>query len=777
MRASVTHQRKLLATLIALPLSTLSALVVAPSAIAQTETAMEEVIVSARRREENLQEVPISINAFSEDTLREFNAVALEDIAELTPGMQFRQIGGTPEVVMRGLAQTDQIGLQSNVGVFIDGIFLNNRSTIEFNNMDLKRVEVLKGPQSALFGRNTFAGAINYVTNEAVLGEFDGSIDLEYGSDDRMGARGSLNIPLGENAAIRLFGGTSEWDGSIDNARGGDNVGGWEDRTTYGFSALFDYERVRLKVFYTDNESEDDTHALNLSSFELNDGGTLYRVPDGNGGTADYWTVLTGELKPPSEISIDSRARGNKGDMWLAYANLDIDLGFSTLTLNASQSESQYSSFLDNIGNPDAVNQLFFPPNYTRQFFTDLTGDLGEQDTYEIRLTSNADAAFEWLVGWSRFESTTGGVLGTTTTLLGQPEELERITNVEERLLQDIDAFFGAVNFPITEQLNVTGELRYTQEDQTLTDLAEIFFLPFLSRPLTTTDADFDFWSGRIGLDYTIDDNTMVYGYAARGVKSGGINGTSLDPDNPFRIFDPENNWTYELGIKTDILDGRGVINAAVYYIDWTDLQSTAPADLAVGPLTVNGSGAESMGIEVDGTFFLTDNFTLRVATTYIDATYDDDFVDAAVQARCGVNNSPLEPVSACSPATGGNTIANTSDFQFFGSGVYTWPEAVRDFDAYARASYSFEAGRHPESLNLAQTEDVSLVNLRVGLRNEQTEIALWMDNAFDEEYLARATRVTEGAANVVCPSCGISSMQLIRANGRSWGLRVKYDF
>ena len=99
------------------------------SAVAQTPTVLEEIIVSARRREENLQTVPISINAFSEDTLRQFNAIALEDIAELTPGMQFRQIGGAPEIVMRGLAQTDQIGLQANVGVFIDGIFLNNRST------------------------------------------------------------------------------------------------------------------------------------------------------------------------------------------------------------------------------------------------------------------------------------------------------------------------------------------------------------------------------------------------------------------------------------------------------------------------------------------------------------------------------------------------------------------------------------------------------------------------------------------------------------------------
>ena len=771
MRDTVCKQSRLVVSITALSLSASFAPAVAT---AQTEKALEEIIVTARRREENLQTVPISINAFNEDTLREFNAVALEDIAELTPGMQFRQIGGAPEVVMRGLAQTDQIGLQSNVGVFIDGIFLNNRSTIEFNNMDLQRIEVLKGPQSALFGRNTFAGAINYVTNGARLGEFDASIDLEYGSDDRMGARGSINVPLGDYAAVRLFGGTSEFDGAVDNVRGSDNVGGWEDRTTFGFSALLDYERVRLKVFYTDNEMEDDTPALRLTSFELNDGGSLYQIPDANGVVQDYWTILTGDLKPFDDVSLDSRARGNKGDFWLAYVNLDVDLGFSTLTLNVSQSESEYSSFFDNIGDPNAVNIPFFG-RYTRQFLTDQTGDLGEQDSYEIRLTSNADAPFEWLVGYSRFESATGGVLGTTTPLFEDPDTLERITNVEERLLQDVDAVFAAVNYPLTPQLNMTAELRYTQEDQSLTDKAEIFFFPILSRPLSATDADFDFWSGRIGLDYNIDDNTMVYGYAARGVKSGGIN--QVPEDNPFYTFDPETNWTYELGIKTDILGGKGVINAAVYFIDWTDLQSTAPADLQAGPVTVNGSGAESMGIELDGTFYLTDNFTLRLATTYIDATYDDDFVDAAVQARCGVNNATIQPTSVCSPATGGNQIANTSDFQFFGTGIYTIPELVGSFDGYARASYSFEAGRYPESLNLAKSEDVNLVNLRVGLRNAQTEIALWMDNALDEDYLARATRLTDAAANGVCLNCGISSTALIMANGRTWGLRVKHNF
>ena len=743
-------------------------------ATAQQAHRMEEITVTARKRDEDMQRVPISINAFTEQTLREFNAFALEGIAELTPGMQFRQIGGTPEVVMRGLAQTDQIGLQSNVGVFIDGIFLNNRSSIEFNNMDLQRIEVLKGPQSALFGRNTFAGAINYVTNGAQLGEFGATIDLELGSHDRRGARGAVNLPVGEHAAVRLFGGTSKFDGTINNVRSNDNVGGWNDRTTLGFSGLFEYERVRLKFFYTRNEIEDDTPALRLLSFELNDGGTEYLVPDGMGGTRSVFTILTGRLSAPRDVSLDPRARGNKGNYWLAYGNLDVDLDFATLTANVSRSESKYSSFFDNVGDPDAVNRPFFGI-YTAQFLTDQTGDLGEQDTVDIRLTSNPDAPFEWMLGYSYFDSATGSVLGTTTPLLADPDTLERITNVETRLLQKVHAYYGSVNYPVTSQMNVTAELRYTREDQALTDRAEIFFFPALSRPLSSTEADFNYWSGRIGLDYIINDSTMVYGYAAQGIKSGGIN--AVPQDSPFFTFDPEKNWTYELGIKTDVLGGRGVVNAAIYYINWTDLQSTAPASLAAGAVRINGSGAKSKGIEIDGSWFVTDNLTLRLATTYIDASYNGDFVDAAVEARCGVNASSLTPVSVCSAAVGGNQIANTSDFQFFGTGIYTLPALVGSFDGFLRASYSYEAGRYPESLNLAKSDSVDLVNFRAGLRNDSTEIAFWMDNVFGKEYLARVTRLTDTAANSVCLNCGVSSTALVRANGRTWGIRFAHSF
>jgi len=735
----------------------------------------DAIIVTARKREENLQDVPISITAITQQELVNANSYGLEDIAELTPGLQFRQIGGIPEVTIRGLAQIDQLGLQANVGTFIDGIFLNNRASIEFTNMDLAQVEVLKGPQSALFGRNTFAGAINYRSNPARLGEFEGFIQGQVGSHDRYGVNGSVNVPIADFAAVRVFGGYSQFDGTIENVRGGDNVGGWDERATFGATALFDFDRVKLKGFYVRNEIQEDNPATLNTNFRDNNAGSSYVVPDGMGGELTLFTINS-NYDPISSVDLDPRGRGNEGYFWLAYGSIDIDLDIATLTGIISRSESEYSSFFDNIGDADAVNRPFFG-QWTDQFFTDQTGDLGLQDTYEVRLASNPDSSpFDWLIGYSHFASTTGGVLGTTTPLFADPDTLDRITNVEERLIVNVDAIYGSFDAPITDRLSVNGEIRYTDEEQRLTDLAEIFFFPVLSRPLTFTETEFSFWSGRGGLDYRFNDDTLLYFYAARGVKSGGINGSSA-PEDQFFTFDPETNWTYELGAKSTFMDGRGVINAAVYFIDWSDLQTNAPADLQAGPVIFNGIGATSKGFELDATYDVTDNFTVRLATTYIDATYDDGFVDAGIESRCGVNNATVVPVTVCSAEVGGNQIANQSNFQFFGSGFYTVPEVIGGLDGFFRAAYTYEAGRYPTSLNLARTPGVHLANFRAGLRNDRTEVALWVDNAFDETYLARVTNRTDASANQLCRNCGISSNALVAANGRTWGLTVRQSF
>jgi iron complex outermembrane receptor protein len=743
---------------------------------------LETIVVTARRRDEGLLEVPVSVTALTAEDLRSANAFGLEDLAQLTPGLNFSALpGGFAEPTIRGLTQTDQLGLIGNVGVFIDGIFLNNRASIEFGNMDLEQIEVLKGPQSALFGRDTFAGAINYRTRGPVIGEFDGMLEAQLGSDELYSVRGSFNIPMGDSFAARIFGGTSSFDGTIPNEREGasDNLGGWEERSTFGAQVLFDNGGpLRVRAMYLQNRQEEDNPATRALRFTENTGGTVYVVDDGAGGTFNVGSLPGGDLPNLDRVSIDPRGAGLEGDLEMAYAIVEYDFDFATLSATVSTSESNYSSFFDNFGDEANYTRPFFPltPDLSNYFFTNQTGDAAEQDSYELRLASNGDAGLDWQVGIVRFDASTGGVLSTTTPLISDINTLETITRVEERIVQEIDAVFGAVNVPVTSKLNIGAELRYTWEDQALTDEADIFFFPVVSRPFSSIDAKFDYWSGRISADYLLNDSTMIYGSLSRGVKTGGINAAQQGTE--FATYDEETNLSYELGVKTQMLDGRLTLVGALFYIDWEDLQSTAPGDIGIGPSVVNGIGSpSSTGIELDATFDVTDQFRLRVATTFLDPTYGDDFTDQAIEGFCPENPS-VPTVQRCSATSSGNRIARTPEFSFFASGTYTWSDVVWGLDAYARADYSYEGDKYATSANSASITEIELVNLRAGLRNDSLEVALWMDNALDEALLARGTPFTDPSDGTVCAACGaLASTRLTAGNGRTFGATVTKRF
>lgn len=274
-------------------LMAVAALLAGDIALAQDDGQLEEIVVTARKRTENLQDVPLSITAISGVDLERASVYALDDLAEITPGLTYQNIGAFNTPTIRGLSQTSQIGLQGNVGVFIDGVFLNNRSSLEFGVLDLERIEVVKGPQGALYGRNTFAGAINYVTRSPSTDDIGGRLSAEIGNEGRWEIGGSVNFPLGENAAVRVFAATSEFDGTVTNARGGDKLGGYDERTSYGLSAIFDpSENLSVKLFAARTEVDEDQPPLILVPVARNDCGATYNLPDGRVFNWDLYTKL-----------------------------------------------------------------------------------------------------------------------------------------------------------------------------------------------------------------------------------------------------------------------------------------------------------------------------------------------------------------------------------------------------------------------------------------------------------------------------------------------------
>ncbi|MEM1261407.1 MAG: TonB-dependent receptor [Pseudomonadota bacterium] len=719
-----------------------------------------------------MQDIPLSVSAISAVELEQAAVYDLEDLAEITPGLTYQNLGAFGVPTIRGLAQTDTGGIQANVGVFVDGVFLNNRSSFDFGVLDLDRIEVVKGPQSALYGRNTFAGAINYVSRAPSFDELEGRVSAEFGNEERMELRGSVNVPLSDSAAIRFFGATSEFDGTIENSRGGDNLGGFGERTSYGASLLFDAtERLRIKLFAVRTESEEDQPPLITIPFARNDCGAQYDLPAGT-----FYTLYCGGLQSGDAPNLNSLGEGKVGELTVGYLTVDYDFDFATLSATYAKTESEYRAAFDNTSNPALAAVPFFGGPWSLQFFTNSSGDVAEEESFQIRLASDNETGFNWSVGAAVFDSQSGVVLSTIASLVADPNTLERITRVTESLDTDINAIFGTLSYEFGKH-KVTAEARYSEETQYQVNDTIIDFLPILNGS-TAGETEFDYTNPRFTYEYQYDTDTLVYGSVARGLKTGGINGAGF-VGTPFEDFDPETNWTYEFGIKTTILDGRGTFNAAAFFIDWEDLQLPAPPSLQAGSATVNAAGASSAGIEIDSAIGVTDNFVIRGAITYIQPEFDSGVFDATVATLCGQGATPppVAPTVTCNPVVGGNQLAGTSDLQIYLGGTYTWPQLIGELDGYFRVDTSHQAGKYSTSLNILDQGDINLTNVRLGLQSERYEIALWAQNLFDEEYNANVVNVTSQGAFGVCNGCGINDVRVYPGNGISYGLRGSVNF
>jgi iron complex outermembrane receptor protein len=738
---------------------------------AAQQVAIEEITVTTRKRAESLQDVPLSITAVNDDLLRDANIFSLEDLAAATPGFTFTNIRALGTPTIRGLAQTDGGAIQTNVGVFMDGIYINNRSGLEFGNMDLQRIEVAKGPQSSLFGRDSFSGAINYVTRDPVIGEFDGLVQLEGGTDERAGIKGSINIPVSDTVAIRAFGGYSTFDGTIKNVRGGENLGGWDKRLSVGGSILLEpSDQFSLKLFGLRNEVEEDQPPLIAPDFRNNNAGAQYVNANGT-----FLTLFGGDIPTSDSVGLDSRGRGNTGGITLLYAKADYDFDSATLTGTISHTKSGYDGFFDNVADLDAVNRPLAGP-VSSFFLTDTAGDAAEQQTYELLLTSNTDGPLEWLLGGTYYDTSSSLQTASQGALIGQIDNLVQISDFSETLDQEVKAVFAAAAYDVTDKFTIGGEVRYTDEDQTL-DVFQNFILFNLILADTEESIGFDYVSGRATVEYRPNEDNLFYFYAGRGVKTGGINPGREGLD--FFTFEPETNWTYEIGSKSTLLENRLALNMALYYVDWRSVQATAPGDLSAASVTFNGVGASSKGIEVDATFYPTDNLALTVAGTYLDPQYDDGYVDGAFDRACLPQTADFVS-STCDGNVSGNQIAKTSKTQLYTSVTHTVPEFLNGFDLVNRVDFTHEGRRPTTSIGTAKTPATNLFNYRLSFQRNKTEISFWVDNVFDQEWIAEVLPISSTEANTPqnCgSSCSVRQENIYPGNGRQLGVTLVQRF
>lgn len=721
---------------------------------------LEEIVVTARKQEETLQSVPLSITAFTADQIERQRIEGIADIAQFTPGLVYQDINSNLSIpVIRGLAQTNILGSDNNVAMFLNGIYLSNNRTLDIGMIDLQRVEVIKGPQSALYGQNSFAGAINYVTarpTDTPQGELGGTM----GGDELYEVRGVVSGPIAGSLAGRASVNWRSFDGTFRNQADGRPLQGYE---TLGATADLTWEPTdwfsgRVFGYYVDAQNEVPAQYL----VPNNCGQTAFGTPSyycgvlPTGGAFDLTTAGTFGRQAESQIaSLDLQFR--LSETW----------SISSITAFVrTESESLLDFDFTSTGVPFPVINL--GTGATRlQLANTYLGQGGtryEDLSQELRLNFGGQR-IQGAVGVYWYDSdrrdtsvgsvdarglATGEVFGspappgfplpfrpTIATIFAStdPTGAPVLSNLS---FDDIEtrAAFGRIEGEVLERLRLSAEVRYAE------DRKEIERVTSFAAPVTVNpdqSAKFDYVTPRFTADYQWTPDLLLYASFARGVRTGGFNARATRLDE--QAFEPERNTTYELGVKSQWLDRRLTFNLATYYIDWTDLQiasrSQDPANIF--SIVRNTGDAISSGLEVEIRAALTRGLAAGLGYSYTNPRFKQGAQDLGLAAFCP---SSIDPAT-CPPGfevdVGGKQLGRTINDQYNAFVQYegNLPTGWR---WYGRADWAHLGSTPMQANNLQFLDSYDVVNARLGIAAGRFEVALWAKNLFDEDYLTAAS-------------------------------------
>ena len=636
-----------------LPIAAAIALAVSGTASAQSE-ALEEITVTAQKREQSVQDIGIAITAFTYENLQDRGIDEITQIQDITPNLRINRNFGqsTPRYAIRGVGElTNSSTISSSpVAVHINEVAQPYPVTTTNLLFDLERVEVLRGPQGDLFGLNTTGGTINYVTARPTE-EFSSSVLAEYGSYDRYKLEGHISGGVSDTVNMRFaFSRNERNEGPQRNVITGQDLGQFE-RTGARLSLTWAASDV-VDVFFEYHASRDDSNPMgprSIDTFITADWLTLFGLPGPQsvpGAIQDPWGVVW-TPNPASAPWVDKPYILHEGDGGSLTVNWDV--GDLTLTSVTGFENFDREEFLDYDGN-------LVQDGY-QAFLSDLT-----TFSQEVRLASSSER-MDWLVG-ANFATDELN----QTTIFDQPDNVDFPSTGGQNPTQerDIWAVFGHVEYAINDRWSLTGGLRFTNEVRTQENIGTFLFADssglwetFALFGLNTdieahpsgntlipgallTDADFscftfsgpcavgatpfsdriedDMWSGKLAVNYVINDDTMAYLSYSRGTKSGGFIDVAASLSAQFRATGIETLNAYEFGVKSTMLDGRLRANGAVFLYDYLDQQVGGTyVDPDFGPLgaIVNAPESEISGAEIEITWAPIDGLTISQSAGY----------------------------------------------------------------------------------------------------------------------------------------------------------------
>ena len=716
-----------------------------PSLMAQQ---LEEIVVTATHREESIQDVPIAVTALGTQDLEDAGIFDATTIALNVPGMAFAEFApGQSLISLRGITSVDDgAGLDNSVALFLDGVYIGRQAGINFDLFDLERIEVLKGPQGTLFGRNAVAGAINVITSKPE-DELGGKVAATVGNEGILRYQGLLTGALSDNLSGKIVVNHREHDGFVKNTHLGIDV---QDE---------DYTSVRGQLRLTTDISE---WSLSADVWD-DDRGDMGRAPVAN-GNFDYIGAATalGAGRPGTTATPLNGFTRREGSGISLQGDIDLENGVITSITGARNTESSWE--MPSVGAPLGGGSDVANGN----FGLDVIDDIDEEiDTFsqELRWTSTGDGALQYVAGLYYIREETWRPeqfkIVSNTTQNGQVTVGNEYTRTENETTSY--AAYGHLNWDLSDTTTLSFGGRWTRDERdylavavncgldeadraaagfpnfpecagvggSLSIVAEVF-------EVTTSGSWTDF-SPMVSLQYNPGGDVMYYGTISTGYKSGGFagsQGVAVAATNP---VEPEDVINYEVGIKGDFADNTLRFNASAFFMDYTDLQvvrfGPVPGSTFGTFQTTNIGGADIKGLEVDFVWFASEEFSLSGNYAYLDSETKDLTLNTAA-GPADFSGLPLRQ----SPENSFNIIAN-----------YALETGNGDWNF--RAQFSHTSNQHVDYPTYQETiiEDADLLDASVRWTSaeDKYEVVLWGKNLIDERYIKHSYRIGPGSIGV----------------------------
>jgi iron complex outermembrane receptor protein len=719
---------------------------------------LEEVVVTATKRQESVMDVPLAITALSGNFIADTNLDDVKDLISYTPGVSGNsQDSYIDAVSVRGVRTQDfGVGGDPSSAFFKNDLYEGRNGAVVTSLYDVERAEILRGPQGFLFGRNSIGGAFSVHTNKAEIGSRDGHIDIDLGERDRASFEGAINVPMGDSFAMRFAGYYSQEDGFAKNVFSGkDEIE--HEKWALRWSTAFESDRLSVDTV--------------VEYEERRQSGSMYRAIT----KGDIWDTFDAYIVDDTslggsneELDSDiSQGERDNADILTLGLFIDYDLGFATLTSNTGFKDHDYYYKEDYDGTPLSINNFQFQQS-------------GEYFQQELRLTSNGDGPLSWYTGVSYYDEK----LDAEFTNIGSEDLMcqyylnsyaeyygyEFYTGCSDYyydfyptadgMLTESGkikgkytgwAAYANLGFDLTDRINVELGVRYTEDKKDFSTwvlepdsyLGSYFIYGFATDGYISDSKKWDDTTFRGLVTYAPTENSMIFASYTQGFKSGGFGSFWVEDSNGAvpayetisrsdgylpGTFEPETADSYEIGFKAEYLDGRGNFDITFFMYDYEDMQVINYVNVdydddgvpdAFSGRVLNVGQTDGQGVEISTTVALGENWTLYLAGGYLDTEA------TGLQDICG-----LEDPNGCE----GSSLFWAPEVTAAGKLDAHFPVANGAITGSFEFFYEDERGGSWEANPEGYIDAYTIANLRVGFESDNNwYVQAYAENVFDE--------------------------------------------